>query len=80
MAKKTRKTGSSAGPARLTRQQVLDGVPGPDGVRIGFAVPEDADTVTALLKAAAADLETGHLEALARGAMRDLAAGCPRER
>ncbi|MET8405946.1 GNAT family N-acetyltransferase [Streptomyces sp900116325] len=65
--KKTKKTGSSAGLVRLTRQQVLDGVPGPDGVRIGFAVPGEAGTVTALLKAAADDLETGHLEALARG-------------
>ncbi|MDF3294263.1 GNAT family N-acetyltransferase [Streptomyces silvisoli] len=65
--KKTRKTGSSAEPVRLTRQQVLDGVSGPDGVRIGFAVPEEAGAAAALLKAAADDLETGHLEALARG-------------
>jgi hypothetical protein len=65
--KKARNTGSSAGLARLTRQQVLDGVSGPDGVRIGFAVPEEAGAVAALLKAAADDLETGHLEALARG-------------
>ncbi|MER5698783.1 hypothetical protein ABT255_17725 [Streptomyces mirabilis] len=65
--KKTRKTGSSAGPTWLTRQQVLEGVPGPEGVRIGFAVPEEVGAVTALLKAAADDLETGHLEALAPG-------------
>ncbi|MFI9835246.1 GNAT family N-acetyltransferase [Streptomyces sp. NPDC051913] len=70
MAKKTKKmkrAGSSAGPVRLTRQQVLDGVPGPDGVRIAFATAEEAGTVSALLKAAADDLETGHLEALAQG-------------
>ncbi|MCX5097540.1 GNAT family N-acetyltransferase [Streptomyces sp. NBC_00365] len=42
-------------------------MPGPDGVRIGFAVPEEAGAVTTLLKAAADDLEAGHLEALARG-------------
>lgn len=65
--KKTKETGSSAGSIWLTRQQVLDGVPGPEGMRIGFAVPEEAGTVTTLLKAAADDLETGHLEALARG-------------
>ncbi|MEU1542047.1 GNAT family N-acetyltransferase [Actinacidiphila glaucinigra] len=65
--KKTKKAGSSAGLDCLTRQQVLDSVPGPEGVRIGFAVPAEAGTVTALLKAAADDLETGHLEALARG-------------
>ncbi|MGW6958780.1 GNAT family N-acetyltransferase [Streptomyces chartreusis] len=65
MAKKKRK---KAGPsARLTRLQVLEGVPGPDGVRIAFAAPEEAATVTALLKAAADDLQTGHIEALARG-------------
>lgn len=59
--------GLFGGPARLTRQQVLDGVPGPDGVRIGFAVPEEAGRVTTLLKTAAGDLETGHLEVLAQG-------------
>ncbi|QKZ23808.1 GNAT family N-acetyltransferase [Streptomyces chartreusis] len=66
MAKKTKKAGSSAGLVRLTRQQVLEGVPGPDGVRIAFAAAEAA-MVTSLLKAAADDLETGHLEALAQG-------------
>ncbi|MFD4601859.1 N-acetyltransferase, partial [Streptomyces sp. NPDC058464] len=40
---------------------------GPDGVRIGFAVPGEAGAMTTLLKAAADDLEAGHLEALARG-------------
>jgi GNAT superfamily N-acetyltransferase len=49
------------------RKQLLDGVPGPDGVWIGFAAPGEAGTVTTLLKEAADDLETGHLEALARG-------------
>jgi GNAT superfamily N-acetyltransferase len=66
-AKRTAKAGSLAGPDRLTRQQMLDGVPGPDGVRIGFAVPGEADAMTTLLKAAADDLEAGHLEALTRG-------------
>ncbi|MET8454545.1 GNAT family N-acetyltransferase [Streptomyces sp. NPDC005209] len=51
----------------MTRKQMLDGVPGSDGVRIGFAMPGEAGTMTALLKAAADDLEAGHLEALARG-------------
>jgi hypothetical protein len=63
MAKKQRKqrttSGSLAGPARLTRKQLLDGVAGPEGVRIGFAVPGEASTLTSLLKAAADDLETG---------------------
>jgi GNAT superfamily N-acetyltransferase len=58
---------SLAGPDRLTRQQMLDGVPGTDGVRIGFARPGEAVPVTTLLKEAADDLEVGHLEALARG-------------
>ncbi|MEU9190318.1 GNAT family N-acetyltransferase [Streptomyces sp. NPDC048484] len=65
--KKRTKPGSLTGPAQPARKQPLDGVPGPDGVRIGFAEPGEAGTVTALLKAAADDLETGHLEALARG-------------
>ncbi|MEU5255151.1 GNAT family N-acetyltransferase [Streptomyces longwoodensis] len=46
---------------------MLDGMPGPDGVQIGFAVPAEAGVVTTLLQAAAHDLEAGHLEALARG-------------
>ncbi|WP_259294732.1 GNAT family N-acetyltransferase [Streptomyces canus] len=54
-------------PARLTRKQLLEGVPGPDGGCIGFAAPGEAGSVTTLLKAAADDLETGHLDALARG-------------
>ncbi|MEU0820341.1 GNAT family N-acetyltransferase [Streptomyces mirabilis] len=49
------------------RQQMLEGVLVPDGVRIGFARAEEAATVTLLLEAAADDLEVGHLEALARG-------------
>lgn len=55
------------GSERLTRQQILERVPRPDGVRIGFAAPGEAGAVTTLLKAAADDLEAGHLEALARG-------------
>lgn len=49
------------------RQQMLEGVLVPDGVRIGFARPEEVATVTLLLQATADDLEVGHLEALARG-------------
>ena len=68
MAKKAKKrTGSFTGLVRLMKQKVVDGLPGPDGVRIRYAVPEEADVVTALLKTAADDLETGHLEALAPG-------------
>jgi GNAT superfamily N-acetyltransferase len=67
-AKKSKKrAGSSTGMVRLTKQKVVEGLPGPDGVRIRYAVPEEADVVTALLKTAANDLETGHLEALADG-------------
>ncbi|MFE9647467.1 GNAT family N-acetyltransferase [Streptomyces sp. NPDC006365] len=68
MAKKTKKRpGSSTGLARVTKQKVIDGLPGPGGVRIRYAVQEEAEVVTALLKTAADDLETGHLEALAEG-------------
>lgn len=68
MAKKTRKRpGSSTGLARITKQKMIDGLPGPQGVRIRYAVPEEAAVVTALLETAADDLETGHLEALAEG-------------
>lgn len=68
MAKKAKKRArSSTGLVRLTQQKVVDGLPGPDGIRIRYAVPEEADAVTALLKTAADDLETGHLEALADG-------------
>ncbi|MFI2765477.1 hypothetical protein ACH5A3_42825 [Streptomyces echinatus] len=67
MAIRWTSTGSLAGRDRLTRQEMLDGVPGPDDVRIAFAIPGEADAVTTLLKAAADDLEAGHLEALARG-------------
>ena len=63
----TKRNGVLVGPGRLTREQMLDGVPGPDGVRIGFAVPTDATSMTSLLKTAADGLEAGHLEALARG-------------
>lgn len=66
-AKRTAAAGSLSGPVRLTRRQLLDGVPGPDGVRIGFARPGEAAVVNTLLKEAADDLEDGHLEALARG-------------
>ncbi len=51
--------GSLTGSVRLLRQQLLDGVPGPDGVRIGFARPEGAVVVDTLLKEAADDLEAG---------------------
>ncbi|MEU9979238.1 hypothetical protein [Streptomyces sp. NPDC051014] len=67
--KKSRRTAKADplfGPERVTRQQLLDGVPWPDGVRIGFTVPGEAGPVSTLLKAAADDLEGGHLEALAR--------------
>ncbi|MGW1752369.1 hypothetical protein ACWCRD_43600 [Streptomyces sp. NPDC002092] len=68
MGKKTKKRpGSSTGLARVTKQKLLEGLPGPSGVRIRYAVPEEADTVAALLKTAADDLETGHLLALAEG-------------
>ncbi|MCX4461279.1 hypothetical protein OOK58_00930 [Streptomyces sp. NBC_01728] len=68
MAKKRRtKARSSTGLVRLTKQKIVDGLPGPDGVRIRYAVPEEADAVTELLKMADDDLETGHLEALADG-------------
>ncbi|MBT2423693.1 GNAT family N-acetyltransferase [Streptomyces sp. ISL-22] len=68
MAKRTKKRpGSSTGLVRVTKQKVIDGLPGPGGVRIRHALPEEADKVTALLKTAADDLETGHLEALAEG-------------
>jgi hypothetical protein len=68
MAKKTNKrSGSAAGLARVTRQKLIDGLPGPGGLRIRYARPEEAAVVTALLKEASADLETGHLEALAEG-------------
>lgn len=66
-SKRTATSGSLSGPARLTRQQLVDGVPGPDGVRIGFARPGESAVVNTLLKEAADDLEAGHLEALARG-------------
>ncbi|MEV0220380.1 GNAT family N-acetyltransferase [Streptomyces sp. NPDC050704] len=46
---------------------MIEGLPGPDGTRIRYAVSEEADAVTALLKTAADGLETGHLEALAAG-------------
>ncbi len=36
-------------------------------MRIRYALPEEADKVTSLLKTAVGDLETGHLEALAEG-------------
>jgi hypothetical protein len=49
------------------KQKVVDGLPGPDGVRIRYAVAEEAEVVTVMLKTAADDLETGHLEALAPG-------------
>ncbi|WP_329372987.1 hypothetical protein [Streptomyces sp. NBC_01483] len=52
---------------RLTKQKVVDGSPGPDGVRIRYAVAEAAEVVTVMLKTAAGDLETGHLKALAPG-------------
>ncbi|MET9463036.1 GNAT family N-acetyltransferase [Streptomyces canus] len=65
--KKRTKPGPLAGPTRFTGKQLLDGVPGPGGVRIGFAALGEAGTVTALLKAAVDDLETGHLEALGVG-------------
>ena len=61
MAKKTKKRPSSTGLARVTKQKVIDGLPGPHGVRIRYGLPEEVDTVTALLKTAADDLETGHL-------------------
>ena len=64
---RTAAAGSLSGPVRLTRQQLLDGVAGPDGVRIGLARPGEAAVVNTLLKEAADDLEAGHLEALARG-------------
>ncbi|WP_019074347.1 GNAT family N-acetyltransferase [Streptomyces hokutonensis] len=68
MAKKTKKKRpSTTGLVRLTQQKVVDGLPGPDGVRIRYAVPEETGVVTELLKAADDDLETGHLEALADG-------------
>jgi GNAT superfamily N-acetyltransferase len=68
MVKKTKKKRpSTTGLVRLTKQKVVDGLPGPDGVRIRYAVPEEADAVTELLKMADDDLETGHLEALADG-------------
>lgn len=52
---------------RVTKQKVTDGLPGPGGVRIRYAMPEEAGVVTELLKTAADDLETGHLDALAAG-------------
>ncbi|MGR3875663.1 GNAT family N-acetyltransferase [Streptomyces graminifolii] len=68
MAKKTKKKRpSTTGLVRLTRQKVTDGLPGPDGVRIRYAVPEEAGVVTELVKMADDDMETGHLEALADG-------------
>ncbi|MGW2721147.1 hypothetical protein [Streptomyces sp. NPDC001492] len=67
MAKKTKKRPSSTGLTRVTKQKMIDGLPGPHGVRIRYALPEEAVTVTALLKTAADDLETSHLEALAEG-------------
>ncbi|WP_251983042.1 hypothetical protein [Streptomyces violaceusniger] len=68
MAKKTKKrAGSSTGLVRLTKQKVLEGLPGPGSVRIRYAAPEEADGVAALLEAAADDLEIGHLQALANG-------------
>lgn len=67
MAKKTKKRTGSPVPTRVTKQKLLEGLPGPDSVRIRYAVPEEASTVTELLKTAADDLETGHLEALADG-------------
>ncbi|MFJ9250317.1 GNAT family N-acetyltransferase [Streptomyces sp. NPDC101776] len=68
MAKKTKKRpGSSSGLTRLTKQKVIDGLSGPDGVRIRYAVPEEAGAVTELAKMADDDMETGHLEALAAG-------------
>ncbi|WP_125264482.1 GNAT family N-acetyltransferase [Streptomyces alboflavus] len=67
MAKKTKKRAGSTGLTRLTRQKVIEGLAGPDGTRIRYAVPDEAGAVTALLMDAADDLETGHLEALADG-------------
>ncbi|MEV0254728.1 GNAT family N-acetyltransferase [Streptomyces sp. NPDC050732] len=51
----------------MTKQRLIDGLPGPGGVRIRFARPQEAAKVTELLKAASNDMETGHLEALTEG-------------
>jgi GNAT superfamily N-acetyltransferase len=53
--------------ARLTGQRVAEGLPGPDGVRIRYAQPQDADIVADLVKTAGDDMESGHVEALAQG-------------
>ncbi|MFD7667807.1 GNAT family N-acetyltransferase [Streptomyces sp. NPDC059788] len=68
MAKKKRKKARpSSGLSRVTAQKLVEGLPGPGGTRIRYAVPEEAAVVTDLLKTASEDLETGHLEALAEG-------------
>ncbi|MFB6772812.1 GNAT family N-acetyltransferase [Streptomyces sp. NPDC056337] len=67
MAKKTKKKRSATGLTRVTQQTLRDGLPGPGGVRIRYAVPEDTGVVSELVKTAGDDMETGHLDALAEG-------------
>ncbi|MFH9175039.1 hypothetical protein [Streptomyces albogriseolus] len=66
MAKKTKKRWAT-GLARVTQQTLRDGLPGPGGVRIRYAVPKDMGVVSELVKTAGDDMETGYLEALAGG-------------
>lgn len=68
MAKKAKQRRVRPSPrVRLTRQRLIEGLPGPDGTCVRLARPEDSDHFGELLTLATEEIEQAHIGGVAAG-------------